>query len=75
VGRGYLAPSVVDAALAVLCFLGLPSGAFLYFILREMGRLRREREAVRLDAEAMAAEGYPPPDPPTTDSQPGSVPN
>jgi len=65
----------VDAALAALCFLGLPSGAFLYIILREMGRLRRERREAQEEAEAMAAEGYPPPGPPTTDSQPGSVPD
>jgi hypothetical protein len=28
----------------------------------------RQRNLDRLEAEAMAAEGYPPPDPPTTDS-------
>jgi len=68
VSRGYLAPSIVDAAVALLCFLGLPSGAWIYLIGREWRRLREEREALRLDSEAMAAEGYPPPGPPTTDS-------
>jgi hypothetical protein len=75
VSRGYLSPSIVDAAVALLCFLGLPSGAWIYLILREVKRLREEREGLRLDAEAMAAEGYPPPGPPTTDSQPGFVPD
>jgi len=45
-----------------------PLGMFLYLALREVGRLRRERKALLLDAEASAAEGYPPPGPPTTDS-------
>ncbi len=66
--RGQLQPAVVDAALALLCFLALPSGAWLYFVLREIGRLRRERREAQTEAEAMAAEGYPPPGPPTTDS-------
>jgi hypothetical protein len=70
VSRGYLEPSIVDAAVALLCFLWLPSGAWIYLIGREWRRLREEREALRLDAEAMAAEGYPPPGPPTTDSLP-----
>jgi hypothetical protein len=61
-------PDALDAVLSLLCFLGLPSGAWLYIVLREIGRLRREREAHLLDAEAMAAEGFPPPGPPTTDS-------
>jgi hypothetical protein len=35
-------------------------------IWREWRRLRREMEALRKEAEAEAAEGFPPPGPPTT---------
>jgi hypothetical protein len=72
-GRSYsqlVDATATDGVLALLCFLGLPSGAFLYFIIREVVRLRRRRNLDRLEAEAMAAEGFPPPDPPTTDSPP-----
>jgi len=62
--------TATDGVLALLCFLGLPSGAFLYLIIREIGRLRRERRACQTEAETSAAEGFPPPDPPTTDSLP-----
>jgi hypothetical protein len=60
----------VDVILVYGAFL-LPSGAvFTYIILREWRRLRRERNRDRLEAEASAAEGYPPPDPPATDQPP-----
>jgi hypothetical protein len=39
---------------------------------RAYREFQRFRDAVRKEAEASAAEGYPPPDPPTTD-QPPSV--
>jgi hypothetical protein len=56
----------VDVVLVYGAFL-LPSGAiFSYLVLREWRRLRRARNRDRLEAEAMAAEGFPPPGPPTT---------
>jgi hypothetical protein len=58
-------PDALDALLALITFLGLPTHAFLYLIGREVGRLREERRLDRLEAERMRAEGYPPPDPPT----------
>lgn len=47
-------------------------GALIWLILgwRALSGLRRERNLIRRIAEAEAAEGYPPPDPPTTDQPP-----
>jgi hypothetical protein len=56
--------------MAIGVFLGFPGTAFTYLILREVWRLRRDLKAFKLDEECCAQEGYPPPDPPTTDSQP-----
>jgi hypothetical protein len=42
---------------------------FIYLTLREIGRLRRELRDLKLQLGGYAAEGYPPPGPPTTDSQ------
>ena len=61
-------PSWRDVVGSILLFLGFPSACFVCMLLREWRRLRREREGLLLDAEASAAEGYPPPGPPTTDS-------
>jgi hypothetical protein len=49
-------------------FLLPPTGIYLYLVLREIVRSRRALEALKRDEEASAAEGYPPPGPPTTDS-------
>jgi hypothetical protein len=57
-----------DVLLALLLFIWPPMTVWLTFALREVGRLRRERLEAQTDAEAMAAEGFPPPGPPTTDS-------
>ena len=57
-----------DVVLAIALFLGPPASAFLIAILREVWLMRRELRALKLDQEASAAEGYPPPGPPTTDS-------
>jgi hypothetical protein len=59
-----------DVLWSLALFLGFPATAYGYFILRELVRLRRDLRAFRLDQECSAQEGYPPPDPPTTDSQP-----
>lgn len=49
-------------------FLLPPTGVYLYLVIREMIRTRKALEALKRDSEASAAEGYPPPGPPTTDS-------
>jgi hypothetical protein len=58
----------LDVALVLLLFWVPPAGVFITLALREIGRLRRERRKDQAEAEAMAAEGFPPPGPPTTDS-------
>jgi hypothetical protein len=65
---GQLEPSWRDVLEAIALFLGFPAACFACYVLREWRRLRREREELLLDAEASAAEGFPPPGPPTTDS-------
>jgi hypothetical protein len=60
----------VDVLLALLLFIWPPMTVWLTFALRELGRLRRQRNLDRLEAELMSAEGFPPPDPPTTDQPP-----
>lgn len=57
----------LDVALVLLLFWVPPAGVFITLILREIGRLRRERRKDQTEAETMAAEGFPPPGPPTTD--------
>jgi hypothetical protein len=59
---------------SLLLSLGLFWAPFQAFfgvaVLREFRRLREERRQAQAEAEAMAAEGFPPPDPPTTDIEP-----
>jgi hypothetical protein len=50
-------------------FIVPPSSIFLYLTLREWLLWLRWKREVGLEDEASAAEGFPPPDPPTTDSQ------
>jgi len=56
--------------IALALFLGPPAATFIIAsILTLRGEIREMREVRRRDqaeAEAMAAEGYPPPGPPTT---------
>jgi hypothetical protein len=54
---------------SVAVFVAPPALVFLYLIWREVRRVGRERRACQTEAETSAAEGFPPPDPPTTDSQ------
>ena len=65
-----LDPSWTDAASVVAVFVGPPALLFLYLIWREWRRGLREMSRWKAGAEAEAAEGFPPPDPPTTDSLP-----
>jgi hypothetical protein len=58
--------SYLDVLLALLVFLWPPTCIFLTFIGREWRRLGSERRKLQAEAEAERAEGYPPPDPPTT---------
>jgi hypothetical protein len=62
--------SYLDVLLALLLFIWPPTTVWLLMAWREVGRLRRERREAQTEAECMHAEGYPPPDPPTTDSLP-----
>jgi hypothetical protein len=66
---GQSGPSWRDIVGSIALFLGFPSACFACYILREWRRLKRERKGLLLEEEASAAEGYPPPDPPTADSQ------
>jgi hypothetical protein len=58
-----------DVVLVILAFLAPPAGIYLYLIGREVGKARAEMRRFKEDQEADAAEGFPPPDPPTTDSE------
>jgi hypothetical protein len=53
-----------------LVFIAPPALTFLYLIWREVGRVRGEMSRWREEEEASAAEGFPPPGPPTTDQPP-----
>jgi hypothetical protein len=53
-------------SLVLLVWIVPPAVILTILIGREWRRLRREREALRKEAEATAAEGFPPPGPPTT---------
>lgn len=57
-----------DVVLVLAAFWMPSAGVFIYLILREVRSLRALRRRDQADAEAMAAEGFPPPGPPTTDS-------
>jgi len=62
--------------LLVICVFWLPSAAiYMTLVLREVRRLRREWRALKQEIGGYAAEGYPPPGPPTTDSlsEPGDT--
>jgi hypothetical protein len=61
-------PEARDVLLSLAAFTLPTTVIFLYCLGREWRRLRREREALLQEEEASAAEGYPPPGPPTTDS-------
>jgi hypothetical protein len=52
-----------DVVVVLTAFTLPPGGIWVWAVLRQ-------RHLDRLEAEAMAAEGYPPPGPPTTDSLP-----
>jgi hypothetical protein len=56
--------------LAEAVFVAPPALTFLYLIWRELRKGGEVMSSWKAEAEAEAAEGFPPPDPPTTDSQP-----
>lgn len=60
--------SWLQLALVNLVFVAPPAAIYLYLIGREIGRLRREAAALKQELGGYAADGYPPPGPPTTDS-------
>jgi hypothetical protein len=64
-----LESGLVDRALVIAVFVVPPASIFLYLVLREWLLWKRWRRASQATAEAERAEGFPPPDPPTTDSQ------
>lgn len=45
-----------------------PSSLFTYLIWREVRKVRGEAAALKQEMRSTTAEGFPPPDPPTTDS-------
>jgi len=57
-----------DVLYVLVVFWLPPSSFFTFLIWREVRRGREAMRRFKADAEASAAEGYPPPDPPTTDS-------
>lgn len=59
---------MVDVVLACLLFVWPPSTVLLYFLWREVRGWVERRRQDQSEAEAIAAEGFPPPGPPTTDS-------
>lgn len=67
-GRALASPTGWDVALVEFAFLSMLSPAISYIILREWRLWKEERRRAQAEAEAIAAEGFPPPDPPTTDS-------
>jgi len=60
--------SWLQLALVNLVFVAPPAAIYLYLIGREVGRLRREARALKLELRTTSAEGFSPPGPPTTDS-------
>lgn len=63
-------PEWVDWLLVLGAFWLPAAILWVYLSLREVRRLREWRRRALEEAEASAAEGYPPPDPPTTDQPP-----
>jgi hypothetical protein len=63
-------PEWRDIGLVLLVFWTPAVGIYMSFILREMILLRRSLRLLKQDLRTSRAEGYPPPGPPTTDSQP-----
>jgi hypothetical protein len=59
----------LDIALVLGVFVGPPATIFGYLILREVRRLRLAASDLKTELRTTSAEGFPPPDPPTTDSQ------
>ena len=58
----------LDVLLVLGVFLWPPLTVWITFALREVHRLRAEAAALKLELRTTSAEGFPPPDPPTTDS-------
>jgi hypothetical protein len=63
-----LESTLVDRALVIGVFVVPPTSIFLYLCLREWLLWKRWKRRSQAEEEATAAEGFPPPDPPTTDS-------
>jgi hypothetical protein len=63
-----LESGLVDRALVIAVFVVPPASIFLYLCLREWLLWKRWKRGLKAEEEASAAEGFPPPDPPTTDS-------
>jgi hypothetical protein len=62
-------PDRYEIGAVIVCFLVPPAAVWITLAWREVRRLGRERRALQTEAETEAAEGFPPPGPPTTDSQ------
>jgi len=60
---GYL-----DVLLVLLAFWLPAVAVYLTLILREVRRVKGEWRALKRELRTTSAEGFPPPDPPTTDS-------
>lgn len=59
--------SFLDVLLVLLLFLWPPMTVWLWAVWRRVREARAEMRRFKADAEADAAEGFPPPGPPTTD--------
>jgi len=68
VSEGHLQVTWLDVGLVLLLFWVPPLTIWITLTLREVGRLRREWRALKLEMRTTSAEGFPPPGPPTTDS-------
>lgn len=63
----------VTVGLVDAVFLVPPATIWIWMIAREFRRTRAALESLKQEMEASAAEGFPPPGPPTTDSLPDDV--
>jgi hypothetical protein len=61
--------SYLDVLLVLLVFWVPALTVWITLALREVRRLRRDWRDLKQELGGSAADGYPPPDPPTTDSQ------
>ena len=68
-----LGASWLDVGLVLLLFLWPPMTIFLWMIAREIRETRAALRSLKTELGAYGAEGYPPPGPPTTDSQADDV--